>query len=153
MKRIFVPVLTIILAAVSVTATATIVPNRGIAGVTLDMRPAQVKAVLGKPLRIERGSADFGPFVNYLYRGLRVNFLGGQAVNISTTRTSERTRGGVGVGTTEVALVARIPSLRCESFGSTRICTLGQQNAGQRVTDFFIAKGKVSRVVVGLVID
>lgn len=142
------------LAATPLSASAASEFNRGIAGVTLGMSAAQVQKVLGAPLRVERGTNDFGPFVSYRYRGLQVSFQGGRRVSmISTTRRGERTRGGLGVGTSEATLVQRIPALRCETFGTFRTCTLGKGNVGERITDFFITRGKVSRVVVGLVID
>lgn len=135
-------------------ASAIIEPNRGIAGVTLEMSRAQVEKALGPPVRVEKSTNDFGTFVNYVYRGLQVGFQGEKRVSgISTTRTPERTRGGMGVGTTEAALVKRIPALRCQTFSGIRTCTLGETNPGERVTDFLITKGKVSRVVVAIVID
>lgn len=142
------------LAAAPLSASAAIEFNRGIAGVTLGMTTAQAQKTLGAPLRVERGTNDFGPFVSYRYRGLQVSFQGGRRVSaISTTRRGERTRGGLGVGTPEATLVRRIPALRCETFGTFRTCTLGKGSAGERITDFFIVAGKVSRVVVGVVID
>lgn len=150
----FVVIAALALAVAPLPASAAIAFNRGIAGVTLGMSTAQVQKTLGAPPRVERGTNDFGPFVSYRYRGLQVSFQGGRRVSmISTTRRGERTRGGLGVGTTEEALVRRIPALRCETFGTFRTCTLGKGNAGERITDFFITKGRVSRVVVGLVID
>jgi hypothetical protein len=142
------------LAIAPLTAGAVIEPNRGIAGVTLDMSQAQVRAVLGKPLRVEEGTGEFGPFVTFRYRGLAVSFLGARRVTgISTTRAGERTCGGIGVGTTEAQLRRRIPALRCATFQGGRTCTLGRGNAGERMTDFFITRGRVSRVVVAIVID
>jgi hypothetical protein len=142
------------LAIAPLTAGAVIEPNRGIAGVSLDMSQPQVRTVLGKPLRVEEGTGEFGPFVTFRYRGLTVSFLGARRVTgISTTRAGERTRGGIGVGTTEARLRRRIPALRCATFGGVRTCTLGRGNAGERMTDFFITRGRVSRVVVAILID
>jgi hypothetical protein len=154
MQRHVLALIAVCLIATPGSAGAVIMPNRGIAGVTLEMSRAQVERVLGPPLRVEKRMNDFGPFVNYRYRGLQVGFQGEKRVSgISTTRTGERTRGGIGVGSTEAALVKRIPAVRCETFGDFRTCTLGKANVGERITDFFITKGKVSRVVVAFVID
>ena len=46
-----------------------------------------------------------------------------------------------------------VPGVRCEGSGSGRHCVLGAFSAGKRVTDFRPTNGRVSRVVVGLVID
>ena len=57
-------------------ASAAIVPQRGIAGVRLEMTKAQVRAVLGAPRRAVHGSNEFGSFTIYRYRGLRITFQG-----------------------------------------------------------------------------
>jgi hypothetical protein len=100
----------VILLAGAAAASAAIVPQRGIAGVRLAMTRAQVRAVLGAPAAAFHGRNEFGTFTVYRYRGLRVTFQGNRtATAILTTRTTERTAAGVGVGSTEGQVGRRWP--------------------------------------------
>ena len=135
-------------------ATATIVPQRGIAGVRLGMSKAQVRAVLGAPRRGLRGRNEFGSFLEMRYRRLAVVLQGGSTVtSIRTSRRSERTRSGVGVGSTETQLRAGVQGLRCRTEFGVRHCFLGRFLPGRRVTDFRIRQGRVANVTLGFVID
>ncbi len=100
------------------------------------------------------GRNEFGRFTELRYPGLRVAFQGTASVsNISTTRTSEKTVGTVGVGSTESQVRMHVGGVRCKTEFGFRHCFLGQFLAGHRVTDFFIRHGRVTRVDVGFVID
>jgi hypothetical protein len=142
--------------ALSGGAAGAIVPQQGMAGIRLGMSQAQVRAVLGEPLRVLRGTNDFGPYteLRYPFR-LRVAFQGNESVTaIETKGHRERTRRGVGVGSTEAQVEAGVPRVRCETFpGGYRTCYVGSYEPGMRVTDFQIRDGRVVRVVVALVID
>jgi hypothetical protein len=129
--------------------------DQGIAGARLDNTPAQVKAALGNPKLIKTGSNDFGPYSTYYYEGgLRVGFQGNANVtSVYTTGRGDRTTKGIGVGSTEKALKQKHPSFQCETISGVRSCHTGNFTAGQRVTDFEIKKGKVTRITVGFVID
>jgi hypothetical protein len=110
--------------------------------------------VLGKPTTVKRGSNDFGKYAIYNYAALQVTFQGNTTVTaISTSRTSERTASGVGPGSTEAQLKAKLKGLTCKTESGFRHCYLGKFLVGHRVTDFTIVRGKVTRVNVGLVID
>ena len=140
--------------ALASASVAAIVPQKGIAGVTVGMTPGKVKSVLGRPSSVKRGSNDFGKYTIYKYVGLVVEFQGNSKVtSVTTTRRSERTKSGAGVGSTEAQLKAGVKGLKCMSGGGFRHCYLGKFSPGRRVTDFFLKHGKVSRVVVGVVID
>ena len=140
--------------ALPAAADARLVLQQGMAGVRLDMTRAQVRAKLGAPLRIVHGTNEFGAYTDFRYRGpMRVVFQGNAgATGIETTGTRERTLLGVGVGSTEAAVRAKVDGVRCRTDG-VRHCFLGRFLPGRRVTDFFIRRGKVTRIVVGYVID
>ena len=135
-------------------ASAAIVPQRGIAGVRLAMTKAQVRAVLGAPAAAVHGRNDFGSFTVYRYRGLRVTFQGNRTVTaIVTTRTAERTAAGVGVGSTEGQVRAKVAGVRCRTETGFRHCFVGRFLPGRRVTDFRIKRGHVTSVQVAFVLD
>jgi hypothetical protein len=47
----------------------------------------------------------------------------------------------------------RVPGVRCETIAGTRTCHTNRFEAGQRVTDFQIRNGRVTRVAIAFVID
>lgn len=129
--------------------------DQGIAGARIGNTQAQVRTALGDPALVRTDSNDFGPFTQFFYEGgLRVFFQGNDQVTaITTLGRGDRTAKGVGVGSTEKAVKAKVKGVMCESFGSIRSCHTGSGNPGERITDFFLRKGRVNRVVVGIVID
>jgi len=154
-RRAF-PIATAIIAAavLASSAAATIIAQQGIAGVKIGMTKSKVRSVLGAPRSVKTGSNDFGRYTILKYGGLQVFFQGDTILtSVSTTRTAERTASGVGVGSTEGQVKAKIKGVKCKTDSRFRHCYLGQFTAGHRVTDFAIKRGKVHRVDVGLVID
>ena len=144
----------VILLAGAAAASAALVPQRGIAGIRLAMTRAQVRAVLGAPRAAVHGRNEFGSFTVYRYRGLRVTFQGNRTVTaILTTRTTERTAAGVGVGSTEGQVWAKVAGVRCRTESGFRHCFVGRFLPGKRVTDFRITRGRVTSVTVGFVLD
>ena len=101
------------------------------------------------------GTNDFGPYVQYTFAGgLRVVFQGRTRVtSVRLTGRGDRTSKGVGVGSSEASVKANVPGITCETFGSFRTCHTGSGEPGQRITDFQMRNGRVSAVVVGIVID
>ena len=143
--------------AVSVVAPAggRVVVQRGIAGVTLQMTRDQVRDVLGKPRGVKSGRNTFGRYIEYRYPALTVRFQGLQSVTfITTSRRSERTRGGIGVGSKKSQVKSAIRGIRCRFLLDARFCYLGALRAGRRVTTFYFNdRNRVERVAVGFVVD
>jgi hypothetical protein len=136
-------------AALTSPAGATIIPGRSIAGVELGDSRATVRSILGDPLSIRRGRNDFGRWTDFRYFKLVITFQGNRgATALRTTRGFERTPRGVGVGAPRANVIAE-EGARCEG----RICTVGTLAAGERVTAFFLRSGRVSSIIVGIVID
>jgi hypothetical protein len=126
-------------------AHARIVPNRGMAGVRLGMSQQRVLDILGDP------TTDFtyrSGMTTYAYDALRlrVSFLpGGGDTNdvfmLFTSGRKERTKEGVGVGTSESTLRRRLRGEQCFSNSQGRYCTLGGGDEGARPeTDFRIGR-------------
>jgi hypothetical protein len=121
-------------------ASATIRPGKGMSGVVLGMTKAQVQAKLGRPIGTGGG--------RYYYARVWVGFRLGRAVEITTTRSSERTGSGVGVDSSEAQVRRAFPSVVCGASGGFRRCRLGSGNPGTRATDFLLGRGKVLQVSV-----
>jgi hypothetical protein len=135
---------------------ARIVPQRSIAGVHLGMTQARVRAVVGRPDHVISTRNAFGQYKVFLYRRrqLQVIFQGRDAVtSVATESRRERTRSGVGVGSSERGVRRGVRGVRCETIAATRSCHVGTLSAGRRVTDFLLRRGHVVRVTLGFVID
>jgi hypothetical protein len=141
--------------ALPAAAPAQIQVDRGIAGARLGSTTAQVHAALGRPSRAQRGRNDFGTFVQETYAGgIVVFYQGSRSVSsVATSGLGDRTAKGVGVGSSESAVRANVPGVRCETSAGARSCHTHDFVPGRRVTDFLIRRGKVVRVSVGFVID
>jgi hypothetical protein len=145
-------------------ASATIVPGKGMAGVTLGQCQERVIKILGFPDRTF-GSHDFaGIKSSYYYnaKALKLEFRTGpgRCLVLSSIRTrsgEERTKEGVGKGTTRKQLRAMLRGEKCRTFKHpTRIsiCWLGSMTPSKPLTEFRIdSKGRVNTARVGIVID
>jgi hypothetical protein len=140
-------------ALVPASAGAMVQIDKGIAGARVNNTPAQVRAALGTPAKIVRGTNDFGKFTQYRYAGgIVVTFQGRKNVTgVSTSGLGDRTAKGAGVGTTKAQLKQLHPGLKCET--TVPSCHTKTLTAGKLITDFLLKGGKVSRVTVGFVID
>jgi hypothetical protein len=145
-------------------AGATIVPNKGMAGVTLGQCQERVIQILGFPDRTF-GSHDFaGIKSSYYYNksALKLEFRAGpdECLVLSSIRTRsgvERTAEGVGKGTTRKDLRAKLKGEKCRTFKRPKrisICWLGSRTPSKPMTEFRIdSKGRVNNVRVAIVID
>jgi hypothetical protein len=129
--------------------------DKGIAGARLGNTTAQVHAALGQPTRTQRGRNEFGSFRQETYKGgITIFYQGARTVSsVTTTGLGDRTAKGIGVGSTEAAVRAKVPGVRCETSAGSRSCHTHDFLPGRRVTDFFIRRGVVTRVSLGFVID
>lgn len=142
----------ICLSAAAAQASGRIVLQQGLAGVRLQMTPDQVKGVLGKPKGFHHGRNFYGQYFQYRYPKLLVTFQGMKTVtSITTSRKTERTARGFGVGSTK-AQVKRIAGIHCRSALLADFCYLGVAAPGRRITEFrFNGSKRVKQVEVGVV--
>ncbi|MFL5932210.1 MAG: hypothetical protein ACJ75P_13225 [Gaiellaceae bacterium] len=131
-----------VLVAAAADASATILPQKGMSGVALGMTTAQVRARLGGPIGTGGG--------RWYYARVWVGFRAGRAVEITTTRSTERTGGGLGVDSSESSLRASYPGLKCTAAIPFRRCRLGSGAPGTRVTDFMVGHGRVLQITIAL---
>src|SRR3954470_3546348 len=94
--------------ALPASASAQIVPQRGIAGANLDMTQAQVRAKLGKADKVGHPKSPiFGQNTTWFYAATSLDMFrsqDGKVFNVTTTAKSEKTSSGAGVGSTAAAV-------------------------------------------------
>jgi hypothetical protein len=123
-------------------AVATIRPQHGMSRVVLGMTKAQVRARLGAPIGGGGG--------RLYYARVWVGFRLGRVVEVTTTRSAERTASGIGVDSSEADVRRVYPSVVCGPAAGFRRCRLGSGDPGTRATDFMLGHGRVLQVTVQL---
>jgi hypothetical protein len=133
-------------AALPSVAAASLRMNRAVARVSLGNRERAVRARLGTPTTV----ASDGRVRTLVWadRKLAVTFVGRVAAIITTRNPRERTRAGIGVGSSVRAVRARVPGARCGRNGSFRFCRTGSVKPGRRSTTFLLRSGRVAAVTV-----
>ena len=140
--------------AVAAPADASIVVQHGIAGLELQMTKAQVRAKLGSPTKVRTGKNEFGRYIEFVYPRVTVLFQSGsRATAFRTFSRAERTKQGVGVGSSEAQVMAKVAGVKCRTEFGRRHCYVGKYLPGRVITDFQIRKGRVTWIVVGFVVD
>lgn len=135
-------------------ANAAIVVQHGIAGLELQMTKAQVRAKLGRPAKVRTGKNEFGKYTEFVYPRVTVLFQSGpRATALRTFSRAERTPRGVGVGSSESQVRAKVAGVKCRAEFGSRHCYVGKFLPGRVITDFQIRKGRVRSIVVGFVVD
>ena len=86
-------------------AAAAIRPQYGMSRVVLGMTKEQVRARLGAPVGSGGG--------RFYYARVWVGFRLGRVVEVTTTRSSERTASGIGVDSSEADVRGAYPSVVC----------------------------------------
>ncbi|HEV8603473.1 MAG TPA: hypothetical protein VGQ68_08805 [Gaiellaceae bacterium] len=119
---------------------ATIRPQYGMSGVVLGMTKAKVRARLGAPVGTGGG--------RFYYARVWVGFRLGRVVEVTTTRSTERTGSGIGVDSYESDVRRVYPSVTCGPSGGFRRCRLGSGAPGTRATDFLLGHGRVIQVTI-----
>jgi hypothetical protein len=135
-------------------ANAAIVVQHGIAGLKLQMTKAQVWAKLGSPAKVRTGKNEFGKYTEFVYPSVTVLFQSGsRATAFRTYSRAERTARGVGVGSSEAQVKAKVAGVKCRTEFGRRHCYVGKYLPGRVITDFQLRKGRVTWIVVGFVVD
>jgi hypothetical protein len=141
-------------------AAARIVPQKGIMGIKLNMTGTRVIHKKGKPdsERVVQNEI-LGRQRLLRYDKTRVGLNGpkrsDKVIAVTTKDPKQRTRSGVGVGSTEAEVKNGVQGIRCRTEAGSRHCFKGKFRPGERVTDFSISLPAhlVTRVTVAFVID
>ena len=150
---------TIASAVVAAPAHAVIVPQKSIRGIRLGVNQNGVRAAAGKPDKVRTIDNEImGKVTEWTYGKTKVLFNGrtssAKVINLFTTSASERTAGGIGVGSTRAQVLAKIKGAKCENDSGFRHCFVGKFLPGRTVTDFRLSKtNEVTSVDIGIVID
>ena len=141
-------------------AGARIVPQKGIMGINLNMTRADVVRAEGRPDAERIVSSEIIGRQRLMRFGKTQIFFGGidrraRVVTVRTRDRTERTRSGVGVGSSEAAVRSAITGARCRTEFGFRHCWKGRFRPGERVTDFEISlpERRVTQVTIAFVID
>jgi hypothetical protein len=138
----------VVVAALPAAAGGVIVPRRSIAGIALRMTPSAVRAELGEPssrFRRRWGPSD-STFPAWRYAAkLVIVFVDGEVLFVETRNPGEKTRRGVGPGSSRADLLRAHPRIRCVS---ARFCEIGSATGVEPkpYTGFWLRRDRVRSV-------
>ncbi len=133
-------------------ASATIVINRGMFGVSLGATMKQARQKLGPPTDVSHRRGRTTWF--YFHRGLLLDFHGKKQLlhALYTENPKQRTTRGVGVGSTEPDVMRLVPGVQCGTTpgtSGTDCLVFAHRPSGTYATDFSIAaNGRVGSVFI-----
>jgi hypothetical protein len=134
-----------------------IVPQAEIAGVHLLMSEAGVRHVLGRPRSMRSVKDEIQGTIRLMDYGRTKVYLSatadGTVFDVTTTDRRQKTKSGVGVGSSERAVKRGVAHVRCTGPTQQRSCTVGRLLAGKRVTSFVLSGDRVRSITFGFVID
>jgi hypothetical protein len=134
-----------------------IVPQVDLAGVHLRMSEAGVRHVLGAPKFIKNVKDTVQGRIKVMdYGRTKVSLSAtadGTVFSVTTTDRRQKTKTGVGVGSSERAVKRGVAHVTCTGPKARRACTVGRLVAGQRVTSFVLSGDRVRSITLGFVID
>ncbi|MFN8126026.1 MAG: hypothetical protein U0R64_05930 [Candidatus Nanopelagicales bacterium] len=130
--------------------------GKGISNVKVGQSKKTVVRKLGLPLRTQSGVNQFGEYQILTYpHTLTITLVHKSVTNMTTESPAQRTRSGIGVGSTKQQL-RRTYSVRCEKVATQRhvqSCMIGRMTPGEIVTDFRLRRNVVRMVGIGTVLD
>ncbi len=136
-------------------APASVLPGDSIAGIGVDAPRSEVVDTFGPPDSEKTVTGELGGYIELGWGGrltVRLDTETSKVIYVETTNPGDKTAGGIGVGSATTKLTASLPSAQCDE-SDPGICRVGTGDAGSVVTDFFFAKGKITRISLGRVID
>jgi hypothetical protein len=145
----------LVLLAFPALAGAKIVLNQSIAGIKLGEAKQTVRKQLGPPGQVIAPSSANQNQTQWVYktRKLLVGFQKGHVVQVFTMNRSQKTAGGIGVGSTKAAVLSHIKGVQCQhvpGFTGQECITAVRRGAKEWTTDFHINNGHVSSVLVNI---
>jgi hypothetical protein len=128
--------------------------DRGIGPVSIGMSPAQVRAALGAPSRVDVGPVNVGAIARtfiYAQRKLNVEFVRGNRLyvySVATRDRGDRTRNGIGVGSTPAAVWRDVAGVFCRVDKTGEGFCQRPREGGLGGTHFSVHRGRVSAITV-----
>lgn len=153
-----------LLGAAAAPASAEIIPQQSIAGVSVGMSERQVVEILGEPGNVATryggsGGDDFFTTYRYGKRGVKVRFIrrrGGNKVNTIEVYKGrqEVTATGIGITSHRDEVKAQVAGSRCKRYDKWyAICTIGRGRIGDIQTTFWLnRRDRVKLVTLGRIL-
>ena len=121
--------------------------NRSMEGVRIGATQAEVRDLLGRPARRERGP----DFVNWRYRlpAMQVTFKP-RVITLFTRSPFIRGLRDIGVGTSERRLRRVVTRVECNTAEGQRLCVVGGFDTGERSTVFVMRRRAVTSITISI---